>query len=140
MLVITTQEVEFTADGTLLEVLRVVDVKDPVVPIRLLVREWLDESQYREVDVPGDFIPDFVPEWLATWASARERRAQDDTHYRRDPRGYPHTPGDAYRPFHRARAQERRRRKTWPQSTPRLSYRTRGSGSALSGALDHRRR
>jgi hypothetical protein len=66
MLVITTQEVEFTADGTLLEVLRVVDVKDPVVPIRLLVREWLDESQYREVDVPGYFIPDFVPEWLAT--------------------------------------------------------------------------
>ena len=39
-----------------------VDVKDPVVPIRLLVREWLDESQYREVDIPGDFIPDFVPE------------------------------------------------------------------------------
>jgi len=66
MLVITTQEVEFTADGTLLEVLRVMDVKDPVVPIRLLVREWLDESQYRKVDVPGDFIPDFVPEWLAT--------------------------------------------------------------------------
>jgi hypothetical protein len=62
MLVITTQEVEFTADGTLLEVLRVVDVKDPIVPIRLLVREWLDESQYREVDIPGDFIPDFVPE------------------------------------------------------------------------------
>jgi hypothetical protein len=65
MLVITTQEIEFTADGTLLEVLRVVDVKDPIVPIRLLVREWLDESQYREVDVPGYFIPDFVPEWLA---------------------------------------------------------------------------
>jgi hypothetical protein len=66
MLVITTQEVEFTAEGTLLEVLRVVDVKDPIVPIRLLVREWLDESHYREVDVPRDFIPDFVPEWLAT--------------------------------------------------------------------------
>ena len=66
MLVITTQEVEFTAEGTLLEVLRVVDVKDPIGPIRLLVREWLDERHYREVDVPRDFIPDFVPEWLAT--------------------------------------------------------------------------
>jgi hypothetical protein len=33
MLEITTQEVEFTAEGTLLEVLRVVDVKDPVVTL-----------------------------------------------------------------------------------------------------------
>jgi hypothetical protein len=62
MLKIITQEIEFTAEGTLLEVLRIVDDKDPVDPVRLCVREWLDESHYCEVDVPGDFIPDFVPD------------------------------------------------------------------------------
>ena len=65
MLEITTQEAEFTVDGTLLEVLRVVDVKDPVVPIWLRIREWIDERHYRDVDVPEAPIPDFVPEWLA---------------------------------------------------------------------------
>ena len=39
---ITTEEVEFTAEGTLLEVLRVVDVKDSIAPVRLRVREWID--------------------------------------------------------------------------------------------------
>ena len=62
---ITTQEAEFTSEGTLLEVLRVVDVKDSVTPVRLRVREWIDERHYRDVDVSGDPIPDFVPEWLA---------------------------------------------------------------------------
>jgi hypothetical protein len=61
----TAREVEFTTKGTLLEVLRVVDVKDPVVPVRLRVREWIDERHYRDVDVPEDPISDFVPEWLA---------------------------------------------------------------------------
>lgn len=61
----TTQEVEFTADGTLLEVLRVVDVKDSIVPVRLRVRECIDERHYRDVDVPEDPVPDLVPEWLA---------------------------------------------------------------------------
>jgi hypothetical protein len=65
MMDITTQEAEFTAEGTLLEVLRVVDVKNPVVPVRLRVREWIDERRYRDIDVPEDPIPDFVPEWLA---------------------------------------------------------------------------
>ncbi len=65
MLEITTEEVEFTAEGTLLEVLRVVDVKDPVVPVWLRLREWIDERHYRDVDVPEDPIPDFMPEWLA---------------------------------------------------------------------------
>jgi len=65
MMEITTQEVEFTAEGTLLEVLRIVDVKDSVTPVRLRVREWIDERHYRDVDVSGDPIPDFVPEWLA---------------------------------------------------------------------------
>jgi hypothetical protein len=62
---ITTQEAEFTADGTLLEVLRVVDVKNPVVPVRLRVREWIDERHYRDVDVSEDPVPDLVPGWLA---------------------------------------------------------------------------
>jgi hypothetical protein len=65
MMEITTQEVEFTAEGTLLEVLRIVDVKDSIAPVRLRVREWIDERRYRDVDVSGDPIPDFVPEWLA---------------------------------------------------------------------------
>jgi hypothetical protein len=65
MMETTIQEVEFTAEGTLLEALRVVDVKDPIAPVRLRVREWIDERHYRDVDVPEDPIPDFVPDWLA---------------------------------------------------------------------------
>ena len=65
MMEITTQKVEFTAEGTLLEVLRIVDVKDSMAPVRLRVREWIDERHYRDVDVPEDPIPDFMPEWLA---------------------------------------------------------------------------
>jgi hypothetical protein len=62
---ITTQEVEVTAEGTLLEVLRVVDVKDSIAPVRLRVREWIDERHYRDVNISEDPVPDFVPEWLA---------------------------------------------------------------------------
>ncbi len=62
---ITTQEAEFTTEGTLLEVLRVVDVKNPIVPVRLRIREWIDGRHYRDVDVPEDPVPDLVPEWLA---------------------------------------------------------------------------
>jgi hypothetical protein len=65
MLEITTQKVEFTAEGTLLEVLRIVDVKDSIAPVQLRVREWIDERHYRDVDVPEDPIPNFMPEWLA---------------------------------------------------------------------------
>jgi hypothetical protein len=65
MMEITTQEVEFTAEGALLEVLRVVDVKDPVVPVHLRIREWINERHYRDVDVSENPIPDFMPEWLA---------------------------------------------------------------------------
>ena len=61
----TTQEVEFTAEGTLLEVLRIVDVKDSIVPVRLRVREWIDKRHYRDVDVLEAPIPEFMPEWLA---------------------------------------------------------------------------
>jgi hypothetical protein len=65
MMEITTQEVEFTAEGTLLEVLRIVDVKDSMAPVWLRVREWIDERHYRDVDVSGNPVPNFVPEWLA---------------------------------------------------------------------------
>jgi hypothetical protein len=65
MLEITTLEVAPTAEGTLLEVLRIVDVKDSIAPVQLRVREWIDERHYRDVDVPEDPIPDFMPEWLA---------------------------------------------------------------------------
>jgi hypothetical protein len=65
MMEITTQEVTFTTEGTLLEVLRVVDVKDSVTPVRLRVREWIDERHYRDVDIPEDPVPDLVLECLA---------------------------------------------------------------------------
>ncbi|HZB09052.1 MAG TPA: hypothetical protein VE525_08075 [Rubrobacter sp.] len=65
MLEITTLEIALTAEGTLLEVLRIVDVKDSIAPVQLRVREWIDERHYRDVDVPEDPIPDFMPEWLA---------------------------------------------------------------------------
>ena len=65
MLEITTLEVAPTAEGTLLEVLRIVDVKDSIAPVQLRLREWIDERHYRDVDVPEDLIPDFMPEWLA---------------------------------------------------------------------------
>lgn len=65
MLEITTLEVALTAEGTLLEVLRIVDVKDSIAPVQLRVREWIDERHYRDVDVPEDPIPDFMPEWLS---------------------------------------------------------------------------
>ena len=62
---ITTQEVEFTTEGTLVEVLRVVDVKDSIAPVQVRMREWIDERHYRDVDVPEDAVPDLVPRWLA---------------------------------------------------------------------------
>jgi hypothetical protein len=65
MFEMTTQEAEFTAEGTLLEGLRVVDMKDSIAPVRLRVREWIDERHYRDVYVPEDPVPHLVPEWLA---------------------------------------------------------------------------
>jgi hypothetical protein len=65
MMEVTTQEVTFTTEGTLLEVLRVVDVKDSVTPVRLRVREWIDERHYRDVDVSEDPVMDLVLKCLA---------------------------------------------------------------------------
>ena len=69
---ISTQEVEFTAEGTLLEVLRVVDVKDSIAPVRLRVREWIDERHYRDVDVLEDPIPDFMPVFVTEVPGRKE--------------------------------------------------------------------
>jgi hypothetical protein len=65
MLEITTQEVAFIAEDTMLEALRVVDVKNPGLPVRLRIRGWIDERHYRDVNVLEDPIPDFAPECLA---------------------------------------------------------------------------
>lgn len=48
----TLQDVELTPQGTVLETIRIVDVKDPVEPVKLLVREWIDTRHYRSVLVP----------------------------------------------------------------------------------------
>lgn len=48
----TLQDVDLTPQGTVLETIRIVDVKDPVEPVKLLVREWIDTRHYRSVFVP----------------------------------------------------------------------------------------
>src|SRR5215203_553333 len=63
------------------------------------------------------------------WPRERPRgkgEHRDDTRYRRDSRGRPHTPDQGHGPFHRACAQDRRWRETWPQGAHRLLDRTRG--------------
>jgi hypothetical protein len=61
----TLQEVELTPEGTVLETVRLVDVKDPIEPVKLLVREWIDERHYRSVFVPE--VPERVPVELEKW-------------------------------------------------------------------------
>jgi hypothetical protein len=71
---ITTQEVEFTADGTLLEVLRVVDVKDSIVPVRLRIREWIDERHYRDIPAKtGALLAAIGPAALVVRTARRSR-------------------------------------------------------------------
>ncbi len=62
MMEATLQEVELTPQGTVLETLRIVDVKDQVEPVKLLVREWIDARHYRSAFVPE--VPERVPEEL----------------------------------------------------------------------------
>lgn len=57
MLKTTTKEIEFPVECTLLEVLCVVDVKDPVVPVQLCVREWLDGRLLPRCRCPRRFYP-----------------------------------------------------------------------------------
>lgn len=63
MVEVTLEGAELTPQGTILETLRLVDAKDPVEPVRVLVREWIDEQHYRSAFVPE--IPECVPEGLA---------------------------------------------------------------------------
>jgi hypothetical protein len=44
-------DVEVTEDGTIVEVMRIVDVRDAISPVRLHVREWIDEWHYWDVEV-----------------------------------------------------------------------------------------
>lgn len=46
-------DIEVTNSGTIVEIMRVVDLKDAASPKRLLVKEWIDERHYRDVEV-GD--------------------------------------------------------------------------------------
>jgi hypothetical protein len=48
-------DIELTEDGTIVEVMRIVDVKDAISPVRLRVPEWIDEEHYRDVDVAEGF-------------------------------------------------------------------------------------
>lgn len=59
----TLQNVELTPQGTVLETIRIVDVKDQVKPVRILVREWIDTRHYRSVSGPE--VPERVPHELS---------------------------------------------------------------------------
>lgn len=48
-------DLEVSGEGMIIEVLRIVNVKDLTEPTRLLIREWSDERHYREVEVADDF-------------------------------------------------------------------------------------
>lgn len=59
----TLQDVDLTSQGTVLETVRLVDVKDPVEPVQILVREWIDTRHYRSVSGPE--VPERVPHELS---------------------------------------------------------------------------
>jgi hypothetical protein len=69
------QEIELTPEGTVLETVRLVDVKDPVEPVRILVREWIDERHYRSAFVPE--VPEHVPEEPEKWRGWETGSPQD---------------------------------------------------------------
>ncbi len=46
-------EIEATSEGTVIEIIRVADPKD-LFGVRTLIREWLDERYYRDVEEVGD--------------------------------------------------------------------------------------
>lgn len=47
-------EMEASAQGTMVETLRVVEPRDAVEPVRTVIIEWLDERHFRSLEVPGD--------------------------------------------------------------------------------------
>jgi hypothetical protein len=50
-------DIEITPDGTVLGVMRVVDVKDAINLVRLRIREWTGERHHRDVEVAEGFWP-----------------------------------------------------------------------------------
>ena len=44
-----------TEDGTNVEVMRIIDVKDGAESGRLRIREWIDERHYRDILVTDEF-------------------------------------------------------------------------------------
>jgi hypothetical protein len=44
-----------TGDGTIVEVMRIVDVKEAIEPVRLRIWEWIDERHYRDIVVAAEF-------------------------------------------------------------------------------------
>lgn len=55
-------ELEATAEGTMVETLRVVEPKDAVEPVRTVIVEWLDErtfrsTEFRSTEMAGDSSP-----------------------------------------------------------------------------------
>jgi hypothetical protein len=59
------QDIELSPEETVLETIRLVDVKDPIEPVKLLVREWIDEQHYWSTFVPE--VPERVPVELEKW-------------------------------------------------------------------------
>lgn len=51
-------DVEATAEGTLVETVRIADPKDPF-GVKTLVREWIGGGFYRSTEAPP--VPDAVP-------------------------------------------------------------------------------
>ena len=42
-------DIEATEDGTIVENMRIVDVRDALISARPWIREWIDERHYRAV-------------------------------------------------------------------------------------------
>lgn len=47
-------DMEITSQGTIIEVLRIVDPKDVFEPVKTRLVEWLDEATFRSTEIPGD--------------------------------------------------------------------------------------
>lgn len=47
-------EIEATAEGTIVEVIGVVEPKDAVEPVKTRIVEWLDERTFRSSQVAAD--------------------------------------------------------------------------------------
>lgn len=50
-------DLEASAEGTVVETLRVVEPKDAVEPVVTVVVEWIDERTFRSTRMAGDPLP-----------------------------------------------------------------------------------